>query len=207
MPVRLITPPASEPVTLQQAKDQLRLEGALDDGFVGLLIRAAREYVEQTCGRALVEQVWDLVLDGFVGEDALELGTRGLGLGCLPYIELPKGRVSAVASVKYFDAQNVEQTLSSSVYSADLLSAPPRIHLVDGQSWPTTRTRWDAVTIRFTAGWSVADAAVEPNRLPQPIHQAMLLLISQMYEHRVPVVLEPGSAVDALLAPYRLVRL
>ena len=46
--------------------------------------------------------------------------------------------------------------------------------------------------------------------VPAPIKQAILLLISQMYEHRTPevtgaVVSPVVFAVDALLAPYRMV--
>ena len=57
--------------------------------------------------------------------------------------------------------------------------------------------------IRFTAGYGA------PTDVPAAIRQAMLLLVTQWYEHRQ--VTGTGTAlpfsVEALLAPYRRVRL
>ena len=55
--------PASEPVTLAQAKAHLRIDGTADDDLLSDLIRAARQEVEQATGMALIEQGWRLVLD------------------------------------------------------------------------------------------------------------------------------------------------
>ena len=62
------------------------------------------------------------------------------------------------------------------------------------------------VEITFTAGYGAAAA------VPAAIRQAMLLLIGQWYDHREAVTVgAAGSlmpmAVDALLAPYRRIRL
>jgi uncharacterized phiE125 gp8 family phage protein len=54
MPVRLVTGPAEEPVTLTQAKSHLRLDTSLDDAYVASLIVAARQYIERVCWRGVV---------------------------------------------------------------------------------------------------------------------------------------------------------
>ncbi len=107
--------------------------------------------------------------------------------------------------MKYLDAAaGAQQTISSSDYLVDIVSVPGRVRLAYEKSWPSHRTQWDAIRIRYTVGWSVAN-------VPQPIKQALLLLVSQMYEHRTPELVGTITsrlewAVDALLRPYRLVR-
>lgn len=216
MPVRLVTAPASEPISLAEAKAHLRLDTPLDDGYVLALIAAARSYAEEVCWRGLVTQTWELVLRGFIGEDRFELRTPHYlapygYVWCgndrfTDYIELPRGHVGTLLTdaVKYIDENGTQQTLDSSVYSLDDVSVPGRLHLAPGKTWPNTRPQWDAVRIRYPVGWAA-------NAVPAPIRQAMLLLISQMYEHRTPEVAGLLSSVqfsvDALLQPYRLVRL
>lgn len=196
MPARLYTAPASEPVTLAEAKAQLRLEHSYDDTFVTTLLTVARQWVEEYCRRGLVTQTWDLILDGFPDtDDTLEDGGT----------ELPFGALASITSVTYYDAANASQTLAASYYAADTTTTPGRIRLKPDQEWPDTYARYDAVTVRYVVGTAAAS-------VPKPIHQAMLLLISQLYEHRTPVVTGTITAkvdltLEALLSPYRLVRL
>jgi uncharacterized phiE125 gp8 family phage protein len=187
--LRVVTPPAAEPVTLAEAKAHLRLESAEDDTYVSALIQAARQHVEEVCWRGVVTQTREAVLEGFPDCEA---------------VELPGGNLGAVSSVVYVDVDGAEQTLATSAYEADTVSVPGRLVLAYGASWPSTRSQWNAVRVRYTVGWEVAD-------VPMPIRQAVLLLVGQMYEHRVPeitgtIVSGVSFAVDALLAPYRLVR-
>lgn len=221
MPYRLITPPAGEPISVEEAKDHLRLDTAEDDVYVTALITAARQYTEQVCWRAMLTQTNELVLPGFIGQDRFELYSpqrfsppAGFGYAWgfersyryTDYIELPFGQVGALASdaVKYTDENGVIQTLASSEFSVDDVSVPGRLRLAYGKCWPTTRNQWDAVRITYPVGWDDAT-------LPNALKQAMLLLISQMYEHRTPEVAGIISMVqftyDALLGPYRLFRL
>lgn len=187
--MRVVTPPAAEPVTLAEAKVHLRLEQAEDDVYVSALVQAARQYIEEVCWRGVVAQTWEAVLGRFPETGA---------------VVLPGGNLGAITSVAYTDADGAAQTLAASAYEADTVSVPGRIILADGESWPSTRSRWDAVRVRYTVGWAVPD-------VPGPIRQALLLLVAQMYEQRVPEVTgatigKLEFAVDALLGPYRLVR-
>jgi hypothetical protein len=224
MPARLVTPPSGEPVDLQTAKAHLRLDSALDDAYVNSLITAARMYTEEVCWRGILAQTWELVLPGFVGDDRFELGERSrrhfyLPVGYewsnadrayrfLPYMELERGQLTtslASNAVKYIDPDGVQQTLAASVYTVDDVRAPARLQLAYGQSWPITRDQWDAVRVQYQVGWANAAA------VPMPLVQAMLLLISQMYEHRTPevtgVITSVRFAYDALISPYRLNRI
>lgn len=190
MLLRVTSAPATEPVTYTEAKAHLRLEHDLDQTYVTTLITAAREHVEEICSRGLISQTWEATLDAFP---------------CGAEIELPKGPLISITSVIYVDENGTNQTLATTEYAADTLSVPGKVRLKYGKSWPGTRDQWDAVKVTYVVGWATASA------VPAAIKQAMLLLISQMYEHRTPeivgtIVSPVKFAVDALLIPYRLVR-
>lgn len=189
MLVALITAPALEPVTLQEAKDHLRLEVGEDDGQVTSAILSARQWVEEHCWRGLVTQTWELTLGGFP---------------CADQVELPKGNLASLAYVRYVDGDGVTQTLATTEYQADTVSEPGKLRLAYGKSWPSARCHWDSVKVRYVVGWAVAD-------VPGPIKSAMKLLISHFYENRAPevvgtIVSPVKFAVESLLKPYRLTR-
>ena len=60
-----VTPPAVEPLTLQEAKDHLRVDHTDDDSLIDPMIKTARMYAEGKTRRALITQTWDWLLDSF----------------------------------------------------------------------------------------------------------------------------------------------
>lgn len=182
MSTRLVTPATTYPVSLEQAKAQCRVDGTDDDIYITALLGAASAHIESLTGRKIMAQTWEYLPCEFADE-----------------MELPFGPVSSVTSVKYFDASAVEQTLSASVYSVDLVSDPPRILLADDQAWPTVNDGVNQITIRFVSGYAV---------VPPPIYQACQLLVAQWYDQRAGVsdkpITETPNAVKALLYPLQL---
>jgi uncharacterized phiE125 gp8 family phage protein len=175
MSLRLITAPTTYPVTLAQAQAQTRVNLARDDDYLNLLIAAATDYAEQYT---------ELVLDGF--SDA---------------IQIPKGPISSVTSVKYFDAANVEQTISNTNYAVDIAASPAWIVRASNFSWPSTAAGVNNVTIRFIAGYAL---------VPASIKHAILLLIGTWFEQRSAVAVDVRGVpteipigVHALLDKFR----
>jgi uncharacterized phiE125 gp8 family phage protein len=117
-----VTAPTVEPVTLVEAKAHLRRTDSAEDVLITGLIQAAREKVEEDTGRALITQTLDVYFDGVPCGGAAFL--------------LPKGKLQSVTSLKSYDPDNVEATLSSSKYLVDISSEPGRIVLNSGESWP-----------------------------------------------------------------------
>ena len=223
MHVRIVTPPTQEPVTLAEAKEHLRLEESRDDSYVQTLITAARQYVEKVSRRAVLVQSLELQLAGFRGDDKLDLTPSYVAATPQPYpsstnrfqpfIELIGGHLAETPSVvvTYLDTSGAQQTLSSSAYvveGAQFDSRLGRIWLntTGGYSWPDVLSRFDAVRVAYNVGWQT------PQNVPAPIKQAVLLLISQLYEFRTPTITGTIATnieftLDALLSPYRLTRL
>lgn len=195
--LQLITAPTAEPVTLAEARAHLKEPEVSDDPMIVAMITAARERAEAETRRQLMSATWDLHLDAFPVEDV---------------IVLPRPPLQSVTHVKYYDADGVQQTLSSALYHVDAVSEPARIVLVDGEDWPDTEERPNAVTVRFVAGYQDAYdvPAATAATVPAAIRQWLLLQVGAMYENRQAA---DGGAmaattvlpfVDALLDPYRL---
>lgn len=155
--------PASEPITLTEAKAQLRVESDFsdDDVWIATAITVVREQVEALTNRAIMPQSLELAISEF--EDVMQL---------------PKPPFSSLASIQYYDENNSIQTLSSSIYQLNDFVEPAEISLAYEQTWPTVYDRPDAIRIAFSAGY--ADAA----SVPASIKQAMLMLLTDLYDNR-----------------------
>lgn len=143
----LIVAPRAEPIHLDEAKSQARIDITEDDTRVERLIASARRYAEQHTRRAFVTQQRKYVLDGFP-----------------PVICLPASPLQRVAAIEYVDADGATQTLASSKYRVDAESDTPRITPAFGESWPITRDVVNAVTVKYWAGYATpftADTATD----------------------------------------------
>ena len=143
-------------MTTQEAKDHLRVDFDDEDTLIDAYLEAATRHVESASGVALRSQTWTLTLDGFDRR-------------C---ISLPGGRVGAVNSVKYYDLEETQQTLSSSEYTVTLGMVPAVVEAPNG--WPGTQVRVGAVEIEYTVGGVV----------PAGLLQAVRLILSHWYENR-----------------------
>lgn len=201
MALRVITPPVCEPITVAQAKLHARVDGTSEDALFPILIAAARSHGEQMTGRAFVRQTVELTLDGFPGIDGS--------------IELPTPPLGEVLSVKYDDADGVEQTLDPLAYDAEQASDSVPAEMTPVVLWPTTRPGKRSVCIQYTAGWPVTGTGTELDpyvaTTPQEIIAWLLVRVTGLYEQRENFVLGTSgnavvpmgrSFVDALLDPF-----
>ena len=132
--------PYAEPISLAQAKRQLRVDGTDDDTYITALIGAARDYVENSTNCQLVLASFEQQLDEFPCHR----------LFCLDYPPLRK-----VTSIAYTDANGTAQTLSTSIYAVDTGMLPGQVSLTYGHVWPPTRCVPNAVTVSFQAGYAI----------------------------------------------------
>jgi len=155
-------PPASEPVTLQEAKDHLRVTGSDEDTLISALISAARVKAEEECGYAIVTQTLSAWWDEWPTGNTL----------CLPIYP-----AAAVSDIRYTDEDGVVQTLSDSDYTEDLVGMTPRLVLNPDADVPTVGQYPNAVQVRYVAGKDVAD-------VDEATKIGIKLWLTLLYEHR-----------------------
>lgn len=180
----IVTDNAAAPITTAEAKLHCKVDLSDDDALIASLVTATAQLCETEMAAPLMTKSYKLLLDEFPAEITL------------------LARTSAVASVKYYDENNVQQTLSSALYYVSLTGVTGAIEPVD--SWPATYVRPDAVEVLFAAGWATAAA------IPQAVKQWMLLRIKHYYDNRdsvavgISAVEMPSSHIDGLLDSYRV---
>lgn len=186
--VRVISPPTVEPISLDEARQHLRVDDFgsppehPDDALISAQVSAAREWCEGDLGLSLAPQVLELGRSGFTDGWAWpasiypEPGR---------YISLPFGPVAGVVSVSYLDGDNALQTLSPASYTVDTYSRPARLYGAYATSWPTTYMVPNAVKIRYLAGYSLdGDSPMDTEPLPRSLRAMILLTLGHLYEQR-----------------------
>ena len=182
----LIEGPATEPVSLAEAKAQCRVDTSDDDTLLTSLIKASRHYVENYIRRPLIPQTKSVSFNRFHDEMLLS------------------PQLQSVSGVTYVDSEGVTQTLATSIYQVDTDSQPGRIYRAYNQTWPSVRLQPMAVKATVVCGYG--DDASD---VPEDIRLAILLLVSERYDRREIVSLQSEShempfTISALLDPYRL---
>ena len=169
------------PIDVSELRKQLEIadDDTTHDEQLERIIKAVTEQFEHDTGLKLTNETWDYTLDRFGGD----------------WIVIPYRPVQSITYIKYYDSANTQQTLSTSIYALDgatgtVPAGNSRVILKYNQNWPETQDRYDAVTIRFVAGYGAAATSV------RQIHkQALLLLATFYFEHR-------GEPISEAVAQY-----
>ena len=116
----------------------------------------------------------------------------------------PKAPLQSVSSITYVDTAGATQTLATSEYVVDGATHIGRIYSAYGATWPAVRCQPRAITVRFVCGYGG-----NPGDIPEPIRQAMLLLVGHWYENRETVNVDNSTSelpftTQALLSPFRV---
>jgi uncharacterized phiE125 gp8 family phage protein len=168
MGLTLTTAHAERVVTVEQAKQHVRVDSDDDDRYIDSLILAATRLAESETRHSFLDTTWTYKLDGFLDPDT----------GRSDPIRLPRRPVDSITSITYVDGAGATQTLAASVYSILTDVEPPGLILRVDQSWPATRAQYEAVTIVFVAGYG------DPADVPDPIKQAVLMTVADWYRGR-----------------------
>jgi len=183
-----ITPPNTEPITLETAKLFLRIDHADEDGLITDFIQSARIQIETLCRQTLITRSQRLTLTPPFD--------RALSLNVAPIQSVDKVTLHLVEDAT--ESVPLENSIVN-LRSAPATLTPKTLGLF---GW-NKRSDIQAITVEVTAGYgdTVAD-------VPMPLRQAMLLLVGQAYEYRagqnapsIPMM------VDALIMPYRSLKL
>lgn len=205
MSLTLLEHPACEPVNLTEIKIFLRLETTEEDSLLSNLIKTARQAVEAYTARSLICQSWrfqtSLAYCLSISDDAYltgqkSRGSKGLELPRSPFIQL----LDKPKMINDYGAHEISN------YRLDTAGRVAKLHFSNFQA----NSFYDQgiIQIDFNAGYGD-----RPEQVPDPLRQAILSIIADLYEKRisvndnqdVPPTLTQSAL--ALVKPYRVMRL
>ena len=156
--------PGALPVSLEEAKSFLRVDGTGHDTLIGLLIEEVTDFVESITQRSFINRPVSALYAGFpCASDALVL---------------PGYPVNEVTEITYIDAEGAEQTLDADVYRL-IPGDRGKVLLAYGKNWPAIAfNQYGPVTVTFVAGYGASASSV-----PQKIKLLLKQVIAAAYEH------------------------
>lgn len=148
------------PVTLSEAKSSQRITGTGEDDFLQGILDSSIELAEDSTGLALRENTYTLRLNSFSDAEFVDSGI----------IRIPVFPLKSVTSVKYYDTDNVQQTLVDGTdYEVNRYAEPGIIQPATGKSWPAVYSKVNPVEIVFVAGFDNTGLDMTPDKLKQAI--------------------------------------
>ena len=159
----LITAPAAEPITVTDAKKQMRIEHSDDDALIARLINVAIGFVDVrgAPGKAMIMQTW--------GEWLVPNPSA---------VYLSLGRVQSVTAIKYYDTDNALQTATLSNFHILGRSRRTLVSPKTGYAWPATFHCDDAIKIEYVIGYG--DVVTD---VPETVRRALIMLVSHYYDN------------------------
>jgi len=171
----VIQQPTWEPVSLELAKEHLRITHSDEDLLINTVyLRAARAYAETCLRMTLPETRLRENLDGFPDADFIRL-------------QLPP--IQSVDAILYMNTSNEWETWDEDEYVVNL----DNHRIMPVTAWPTISSTVPIVRITYTAGYqSAAD-------IPENYKLAILQFLSHAYNNREAVIVGTINSA-ALLA-------
>lgn len=183
----LITNAAQKPITLDEVKTYLKIDGSDLDTDLSLFIDTVTNKAEQITGRDFLTKTYKGYLDCFPSSSS-----QG--------IQIRKSKLQTITSIKYLVA-TVLTTFDSTNYYITDKQEYSEIWLLDTKTYPTDVdvNRKQAIEIIFTAGFGT-----DPCDVPQDLKNAMLAHVSFLNENRGDCPDEAGinNSITQLYLPY-----
>ena len=160
--LRLVDRPSSYPVSLAEAKAQLRVTSTSSDALINGLIAAATAHCETLVQRAFVPRTFEWVLPCWRAEL------------CIPIAPVV---AAGITSIKYVEwASQSQQTLDKTAYVVQTRGDSVAIIPKFGTFWPLVFTHAaEPIVIQFDAGYD------DIGDLPGNVKAAILLQLRHLY--------------------------
>lgn len=165
--LEIVTPPSERSVTVEELHQAATINvvvSAVEAMLERFIATAESQFCFYSNGRVVSETVFDQFSPCWPR-------------ACKP-LQLQRAKVTEVESVKYYDEDDVLQTLDPELYEVDTTGVPALVWLKDGTVWPTlSRNRPRPVVVRFTAGWGY-------DSVPEDVRTGVLVLGVHYWIHR-----------------------
>lgn len=180
---KVTVPPAELPVSIEEAKAQLKINHNLEDALLTMYIQTATYFAEKFTRRDIIQRTYVTYRDSFPVPSESEgyyyagLMPNGSGQGNTGF-ELRKSPLVSVTSVNYVDLDLAPQVVDPTVYYNTVERDYSEVLLNPDKAWPTdVANRMQAVNIEFVCGL-FPDAASVAGDWKNAILQHVTLLYS-----------------------------
>lgn len=189
MALSLVTAPTSEPVSLREQKEHLRIDDDEDDSYISACITAARQWIEGQTNRSIMPQTWDYGIDYCW---PVKFGGIRIDFPLNPVVDQASPET---ITITYVDTNGASQSLASTQFK--IASREHGSYIVPAYNVTLPDVRWepDTITVRFVSGSST---------VPQDLKHAVKILAAQFYENR-DMADTVNTVVEALISPHRQV--
>lgn len=158
MGIKLITPAATTPISISEAKEQSYITTTLDDTLIEQMIKSVTEQLQKYTGLQLVDATYEQTLDTW--QDI---------------ITMLKNPVKSITKIEYYDEDDVLQTLDPNIYALDDYVLPNRLVRNEDTTLPDLKSKVNAIIITFIAGEDV---------VPEMLKSWLLIEFATLYENR-----------------------
>ena len=164
MQVQQLTYPATTVITLEEAKNHLRVDTNLEDMLIMDCIRSATSMIEAYTNRILISSTYTAFLDEAEIAEKTPFELRGY----YPITE--------ISSIEYYNISGIWATISSADYSKDIIGHVARIYFT---KLPQVKANTlNTYKINFTAGYTDRD------KIPYEIIGWVKIITGFYYESR-----------------------
>ena len=169
--------PSVDVVTLAEAKEFMNIPFSDDDTLIQAQIDAATKWLEDWTRRAFIDQTWTLTFD----EEPLQ-----------DWFDMPRPELQSITQIESFvdDGTGTLFDLTKLIVSVNRLVG--RVTLINGNTWPTDLRNAEAMVVTYVAGYGALATDV-----PDPLHEAILRFVDELYQHRCDVAI--GANVSSLV--------
>ncbi len=174
--------PQPEFVSLQKAKDHLKIDFVYEDQLISDYIGAALSAAEGYLGWFINNRDVVINSDRFLASFPVEYGPL----------------LGDAFTVQYLDVNETNQTLSEGYEYQEYYGAKPMFYYDSEIPFPEVAKKSNAVKISYVAGVTITT-------LPKDVFSAILLIISDLYEFRTDRSEIINTRAMALMRPYRKV--
>lgn len=182
---KIKTPAASQPVTVDMMRQQLRLgNDTTHDALLTRYIKTATNWAQNSTGRIFMPTTLvGYMPDLYPAED----------------IEITNGPVQSVSSIKIFK-EGVEEaeTVDPMYYELDNTGLTAYLIFKPEFECPTLQTRFDAVQIEFISGYADADS------VPPEIQDGIIMRAARLFTHPEDGVDEKDSISDKIFRDFKV---
>jgi len=167
-------------LTTAQVKEHLRIEHDDEDALIDNITLAAYQFAETYTSISILDIEQVDKLDDFQSE-----------------ITLNHPNTQSITSITYSDTDDAQQTQTD--YYLDTREYNDTLTPLNNESWPDTNQAYENVVITYQTGFAT---------IPEQINQAVLLIITDLYENRGGIILgvslNKTNAAEYLLNPYKI---